>query len=104
MLGTSFYNFKSVLNFALAVIIILKHATFLCLSDLSPESALTQAEKDYQKMNMKSTIQQFLTPSSQEQSVEKFAQFIMANEIGLFIFSPIQLVSHQVFSAISTIT
>jgi hypothetical protein len=40
------------LTFGVAVIIILKHATFLLLSNLSSESALTQAEADYQAGNI----------------------------------------------------
>ena len=70
-----------------AVILILKHATFLRLSNLSPKSALTLAEQDYQETNVNSTIQQHLMASSQEHSVELFAAFIMATDIGLFILS-----------------
>ncbi|KAN0127830.1 hypothetical protein V8E53_007581 [Lactarius tabidus] len=69
------------LTFGVAVIIILKHATFLLLSNLSSESALTQAEKDYQAGNIGSEIQQFLTASPQNPSKEQFASFIKANDI-----------------------
>ncbi|KAN0134499.1 hypothetical protein V8E53_007645 [Lactarius tabidus] len=68
------------LTFGVAVIIILKHATFLLLSNLSSESALTQAERDYQAGNIGSEIQKFLT-ASQSPSNEQFASFIKANEI-----------------------
>ncbi|KAN0134489.1 hypothetical protein V8E53_007635 [Lactarius tabidus] len=69
------------LTFGVAVIIILKHATFLLLSNLSSESALTQAEKDYQAGNIGSEIQQFLKASPQSPSNEQFASFIKANDI-----------------------
>jgi hypothetical protein len=71
-----------------AVIFILKHATFLHLSEPSRMSALIQAEKAYQAANIKLKIQEFLTPSSQEFSKETFAHFIMANDIGLSILAP----------------
>jgi len=64
----------------LAVLIILKHATFLRLSKQS-ESALIQAELDYQKANIDSTIQEHLNASSTEVSIENFAGFIMATNI-----------------------
>ncbi|KAI9457261.1 hypothetical protein BJY52DRAFT_1273678 [Lactarius psammicola] len=65
----------------LAVILILKHATFLCLSHLSPQLALTQAELDYREANIDLKIQQYLTISLQEHTVELFAGFIMATDI-----------------------
>jgi hypothetical protein len=98
MLGMSSYWFWNVLTFGEAVIIILKHATFLLLSNLSSKSALTQAETDYWAGNIKSEIQQFLTASSQEHSLEQFASFIKANNIGLFIIALINTISHQAFS------
>ena len=79
-----------------AVIFILKHATFLYLSNPSQKSALTQADKDYQAANIDLKIQEFLAPSSQELSVEKLAQFIMANDIGMLIL-PINIISYQSF-------
>jgi hypothetical protein len=78
-----------------AVILILKHATFLRLSNLSPKSALTHAELDYQEANIDLKIQQYLAASSQEHSVELFAAFIMATDIGLFILSSVYMVSHH---------
>jgi hypothetical protein len=104
MIGTSPYCFRNVLNFVAAVIIILKHATFLLLSNLLSKSALTQAEKDYQVVNMKSNIQQFLLASPQNHSIEQVASFIKANDIGLYILAPIHIISYQVFSAISAIS
>jgi hypothetical protein len=92
------------LTFVVAVIIILKHATFLHLSNPSQESALTQAERDYQAVNMKSNIQQFLSASPQNHSIEQIASFIKANDIGLYILAPIHMISYQDFSAISAIS
>ncbi|KAH9028581.1 hypothetical protein EDB85DRAFT_1970249, partial [Lactarius pseudohatsudake] len=65
----------------LAVILIFKHATFLRLSIIASKSALTRAEQDYRDANIDSSIQQYLTASSQEHSVELFAAFIMATDI-----------------------
>ena len=70
-----------------AVIFILKQATFLYLSNPSQMLALTQAEKDYQAANIDMKIQDFLTSPSQEFSIDKFAQFIMANDIGMLILA-----------------
>ena len=64
-----------------AVILILKHATFLRLSNMSPESALTHAEVDYREANIDSSIRQYLTAPSQEHSDELFAGFIMATDV-----------------------
>ena len=83
-----------------AVILILKHATFLRLSNLSPESALTHVELVYRHMNMDLKIQQHLT-ASQEHSVDQFVSFIMSTEIGLSVPTSVRIISHQAFSAIS---
>jgi hypothetical protein len=83
------------LTFVTAVIIILKHATFLHLSNLSQESALTQAEKDYHAVNMKSKIQKFLSSSPQNHSLEQVASFIEASDISLYILAPIYIISYQ---------
>ncbi|KAH8986354.1 hypothetical protein EDB92DRAFT_2105356 [Lactarius akahatsu] len=64
-----------------AVILILKHATFLLLSNMSPESALTHAEVDYREAKIDSRIRQYLTAPSQEHSVESFADFIIATDM-----------------------
>jgi len=69
----------------LAVILILKHATLLHLFNLPVLSALTHADLAYQRANIDLKIQQHLRassqPSSQEQSVQLFAGFIMATDI-----------------------
>ena len=67
-----------------AVILILKHATFLHTSNLSRESALTLADLNYREAKIDLKIQQHLEEISQEQSVVLFAGFIMATDIGLF--------------------
>jgi hypothetical protein len=78
--------FRGYLTFLEAVILILKHATFLRLSNLSSESALTHVDRDYQEENINLKIQQHLAASSQEHSVVLFAGFIMATDIGLLNF------------------
>ena len=78
------------LTFLVAVIIILRHAAFLHLSDLRPEAALTHVELAYREANIDWKIQQYLTASSQEHSVKQFAAFIMATDIGEFILASVQ--------------
>jgi hypothetical protein len=82
-----------------AVILILKHATSLLLSNLLlPESALTHAELEYREANIDLKIQQLLEASSQEHTVKFFAGFIMATDIGLFILvsvkQAVKIISH----------
>ena len=88
------------LTFVEAVILILKHATSLWLSNES-ESALTLAELDYQKANIDLKIQEYLKASSPKHSVEEFAHFIMATEIGMLIIAFVIIISHQASSIIS---
>jgi hypothetical protein len=77
-----------------AVILILKHATSLRLSNHSSKSALTQAELVYQEANIDLKIRQFLKMSSQEHSIQLFAGFIMGIDIGLFIVESVTIISH----------
>ena len=67
-----------------AVTLMLKHATLLRTSNL-PKAALTNVDLDYQRQNIDESIQQYLTASASDVSVEQFAGFIMGTEIGLFI-------------------
>jgi hypothetical protein len=90
-----FIIFRAYLTFVEAVILIFKHATFLSPSYLSSESALTQAEMDFRAANTKLKIQQCLT---QEHSVELFTDFIMTNDIGLFILASVMISSYLAFS------
>ena len=85
-------------TFLEAVIFILKHATFLHLSGLSSESAITHAGLHYQEANIDFKIQECLATTSTEQSVTQFAGFIMATDFGLFILAYIKRVSHQVYA------
>ena len=78
-----------------AVIILLKHATYLRLSNLSCVSALTQAELHYQKAHVDLKIQQHLA-SSEEHSIKTTVGFIMATDIGLFILASVKIISHDV--------
>jgi hypothetical protein len=83
------------LTFAKAVVLILKHATFLRLSN-SSRSALARADMDYRRSNIDVTIYQFLMPSP-EPSSRQCTHFLMATEIGLFIFASLTITSHQAF-------
>ena len=83
-----------------AVILILKHATFLWLSN-EEESALTLAGLDYQKANIDLKIQEYLRAFSPEHIVEEFTHFIMATEIGMLIIAFIIIISHQASRVIS---
>ena len=84
------------LTFLEAVIIILKHTTFLRLSKLSSVSALRKADLHYQQANIDLKIQEHLATTHGEQSVTQFVGFIMATNIGLFILSYVKQISHQV--------
>ncbi|KAN0130010.1 hypothetical protein V8E53_012164 [Lactarius tabidus] len=63
----------------IAVILILRHATFLRSSNNS-RAALTQAEVDYQESNIDLKIQEYLEASTCD-DVGQFASFINATEI-----------------------
>ena len=67
----------------------MKHATFLCLSSLSSESALRQTDLQYQKANIDLKIQEYLATTSSGQSVTELMEFIMENNIGLFIVTSV---------------
>ena len=82
-----------------AVITIFKHATFIRLSRSSGESALTHAEMDFWASKVDLIIQKHLVASSHENTVKQFADFIMATDIGLFIFSLDKIISHHSFTS-----
>ena len=86
-----------------AAVIILKHATLLRLSNIPSKLALTHAEMEYWEANIDSKISEHLLVSSQEQSIELFAGFIMATDIGWSFLASLSIISHQAFSFISTI-
>ena len=86
-----------------AVILIFKHANFLKHSNLSTESALTHAEMDFWASKIDLKIQEHLVASSHQDSVEQFAHFIMATDIGLFILAFVKIISHQAFTSIISV-
>ena len=92
------------LTFLEAVIFILKHATFLHLSGMSSESAITHANLHYQVANINQKIQAYLAETSTEQSVTLFAGFIMATYIGVFILPSVKILSHQILQNLHTQT
>ena len=75
---------RAYLTFPKAIVIILKHATSLCFSML-PGPALVQADLDYQMADVNQKIQQYVA-ASQGHSAELDRAFIMAIEIGSFIY------------------
>ena len=76
-----------------AVILILKHATTLRFSN-RPEEALTLAELDYRETNIDQNIQEYLKAFTPEVTAGTFAGFIMATNIGLFMYLYITRISH----------
>ena len=76
-----------------AVILILKHATTLWPFNKS-KKALALAGKEYKKAKIDFKIQEYLKAFTSEDSVEKFADFIMATNIGLFICIYLPTISH----------
>jgi hypothetical protein len=89
------------LTFEKAVIFIMKLATVLRCFKISQHSVLALAELNYQEAGIDLKIQEYLAGTSEEQSVEQLANFIMATDIGLLILSPFKIISHDSFSAIS---
>ena len=73
--------------------LILKHATILRLSN-RPDEALTLAGHDYQEAKMDLKIQEYLKAFTPEDSVEKFTDFIIATNIGLFMHSSVTAISY----------
>ena len=69
------------------------HATILRLSN-QPEEALALAEQDYQEAKIDLRIQEYLEKFTPGGSVKKFADFIMATNIGLFMHLSILTISH----------
>ena len=93
LLVFSFIIFRVYLTLAKAVILILKHATILQLSN-APKRALTLAGQDYQEAKMDLKIQEYLKAFTPEDSVGKFTDFIMATNIGLFMYSSATAISY----------
>ena len=84
-----------------ATLIILKHASLLHLSNISPKLALIRAELEYQQADIDSKIDEYLMMHSQAQGIELFAGFIMTTDIGQFFFTSLKIISYQAFSPTS---
>ncbi|KAN0135436.1 hypothetical protein V8E53_006715 [Lactarius tabidus] len=65
----------------LAVIFIMKLASVLRCFGISRHSVLALAELNYQEAGIDLKIQEYLAGTSEEQSVEQLADFIMATDI-----------------------
>ncbi|KAI0245365.1 hypothetical protein BJV78DRAFT_420649 [Lactifluus subvellereus] len=65
----------------LAIIMILTHATILCVSGASLVLALNQAESNYQMSNIGLQVAQYFTAAPQEYSVQDFVDFIIMHPI-----------------------
>jgi hypothetical protein len=77
--------FEANFHFA-AAIIFWKHATTLHASGFSFDSALAQAELDYQKSNIGSCVASHFTAPPQQYSVQEFVDFIMCAQVCLFTY------------------
>ena len=88
-----FIIFEVYLTTLEVVILILKHATILQFSN-GPEEALTLAELDYRETNIDQNIQEYLKAFTPEDNAEKFAGFIIATNIGLFMYLYITKIPH----------
>jgi hypothetical protein len=82
------YVFPQYFNFSPAIIMILKHATALFASGSLLESALAQAESDYQKSNIGLQVAQYFTAAPQEYSLQQFVDFIMGAHVGVLLHYP----------------
>jgi hypothetical protein len=59
----------------------LKHATTLRASGFSSDSALAQADLDYQKLNIGSQVASHFTAPFEQYSVQEFIDFIMDAQV-----------------------
>ena len=75
---------ECILTFVQALLLIFKHAMFLRLSNTT-KSALNLAGLNYQKADIDLKVQDYLKVSSPDHSVEEFASFIRATDIGMLI-------------------
>ena len=85
--------------FEVAIILIFKHAAALCLSGVSAELALTQAESDFHKVNIVSKIEKHFTASFEEYSVEQFLAFLMDTNIGMLSLASTKTMVDTAFTA-----
>ena len=82
--------FVAPLTFEVAVILILKHAAVLSISQKSDTrptitKILIQAESNFQKANIMSKIQEHFTASCNEYTIDQMVQFLMDTDIGMSI-------------------
>ena len=81
-----------------AVIFIAKHASSLYFPFGSAESkaklALIHADMDFGASKIGLKIQEHLAAASHGYSVDQFAHFIMATDIGLFILTFVKIISY----------
>ena len=82
-------------TFQLAIILILKHAAILCLSGISAELAVTQAETKYHKAKIASKIKKHFTEPYKEYSTEQFIGFLMDAKIGLSSLASMNIIHMQ---------
>ena len=78
------------------IILIFKHAAFLCLSGILAKLALTQAESNYHQANIALKIQEHFTASYEECSREQFISFLMDTNIGLSSFTSLKILTDAV--------
>ena len=67
-----------------AIILILKHATILWVSN-GTEKALTLAEQSYQEAKIDLKVQEYFQAFTASVSVNQISEFIMATNFGLFM-------------------
>ena len=90
------------MTFQIAIILIFKHAAILCLSGISAELAITQAESKYHQANIASKIQEHFTASYEEYSTEQFIGFLMNTNIGLSSLVFMKIIADAIFRVINT--
>ena len=79
-----FIIFRVYLTIVKAIILILKHATILRVSN-GTEKALTLAEQSYQEAKIDLKVQEYFQAFTASVSVNQISEFIMATNFGLFM-------------------
>ena len=69
----------------------------LCLSGMSAELALTQAESNYHQANIPSKISEHFTAPYNKYTTEQFLGFLMDTNIGLSSLVSIKIIADAVF-------
>ena len=81
------------LTFEVAIILIPKHAASLCLSGISVQTAISQAESNFQNADVAFKIEEHFTGSYEEYTVEQFVHFIVDTNFGLSCFTSTQIMA-----------